>query len=302
MPIVPPKEVPLNLIPIFQGIAPTDYILVNNGTLGLVPWGNIIITAEQTDFYSTIESISSAQIDLTASVVELSATVDSGKPNWDSSYTTVNALSTGWTSAATTTLNIVGYISNSSIGYTGSLTPLTNPIVIGFNGSYGLNKIVNINNTDNYVTSFTDNASLYLKTGTYKISGSVISTSSAVTIGTQFCVAFYSSLPTVGNNKSYSASNTPVATVYSTVGYNVLQNVHFIDSYVYVSSPCYALVLFTNTDASISTNTGVGTNVSLSLFGGTPKYGGTIDITYLSSTNFLNITGTSSVVGVRPTL
>ncbi len=302
MATVPPQEVPINLLPIQQGISLTDYLLISNGTLNLVPWSDVVITKDQVDFYTTIESISTAQVELTVQVNTLSATVTEGLSSWDSTYTTVNTLSTGWLSTPTTTLNIIGFIANNSVGYTGSQTPLTNPIVVGFNGSYGANKITDINNTNNYVTDFIDNACLQFEPGTYKFSGTLYSSSGSASITNQYYFGFYGSLPTIGNSKNYSANNAPITTIYSTVSYNASTNTHSIDSYVYISSTCYGALFFTNNDTASAAGTGAGINYSLSIFGNTPKYGGTLNITYLSPTNFLNITGTSSVVAVRPSL
>jgi len=303
MATVPPQEVPVNLLPIKQGISLTDYIIINSGTLSLVPWSNVVITADQTDFYTTIVSISASQVELTTQVNSISANIDANQPNWDSTYSTVNNLSGGWTNTPTTTLNVIGFTSNSSVGYTGSLTPITNPIVIGFNGAYGLNTKVDLNNSSQNVTGFIDNACLQLQPGTYRIDGSLISTIGTASKKGLYFFAFYGSLPTVGNNKSYSASNSPTAVLYSTPGYNNTTNTHTFESYVYVSTACYGLLLYTNDDSASSTVTGAGSNSSISLaFGNTPAYGGTLDITYLSENNFLNITGTSTIVAVRPNI
>lgn len=303
MATVPPQEVPVNQLPIKQGIGLTDYIIINSGTLALVPWGDVVITASQTDFYATIESISAAQVELTTQVDTISANIDTNQPNWDSTYNTVNALSGGWTNTPTTTLNVVGLISNNSVGYTGALTPITNPIVIGFNGAYGSNTKVDLNNAEQYVTSFIDNACLQFQPGTYRINGTLYSTIGTAAKKGLYFFGFYGSLPSVGNNKSYSASNTPTAIIYSTVGYNNTTNSHTFESYVYISSACYGLLFYTNDDSASSAVTGAGVNSTITLaFGTTPAYGGTLDITYLSQGNFLNITGTSSVVAVRPNI
>lgn len=303
MTTVPPREVPVNQLPIKQGISLTDYIIINGGSLALVPWGDVVITADQTDFYTTIQSISTAQVQLTTEVNTISANIDTNQPNWDSTYATVNNLSGGWTNTPTTTLNVVGFISNNSVGYTGSLTPITNPIVIGFNGAYGLNTKVDLNNSSQYVTSFIDNACLQFQPGTYRINGNLFSTIGTAAKKGLYFFAFYGSLPTVGNNKSYSANNTPTAVIYSTPGYNNTTNTHSFESYVYVSTACYGLLFYVNDDAASSTVTGAGVNSSITLaFGSTPTYGGTLDITYLSENNFLNITGTSTIVAIRPNI
>lgn len=301
MATVPPRKVPINELPILQGISLTDYIVVDNGSLGLVPWSNVVITANQTDFYTTIESISTAQVELTTQVNSISTNIDTNQPNWDSTYATVNNLSGGWTNTPTTTLNVIGLISNNSIGYTGANTPITNPIVIGFNGAYGSNTKVDINNAGEYVTGFIDNASLQFQPGTYRINGTLYSSIGTAAKKGLYFLGFYGSLPSVGNNKSYSASNTPIAVVYSTVGYNNTTNSHSFESYVYISSACYGILFYTNDDSTSSAVTGPGVSSTITLpFGTTPAYGGTLDITYLSQSNFLNITGTSSIVAVRP--
>lgn len=303
MATVPPQEVPVNQLPIRQAINATDYIIINSDTLALVPWGDVVISADQTDFYATIVSISAAQVQLTSDVNTISANITTNEPNWNNTYTTVSTLSTGWTNTPTTTLNVLGIITNSSVGYTGSLTPITNPIVVGFNGAYGLNTKVDVNNSGQYVTSFIDNACLQFLPGTYRINGSLLSTIGTAAKSGLYFFGFYGSLPTVGNNKSYSANNSPIAIVYSTVGNTNGTNVHTFESYMYISTTCYGLLMYTNNDTATSAVTGPGVNSTLSLaFGTTPAYGGTLDITYLSQSNFLNITGTSSIVSVRPSL
>lgn len=286
-----PKQTTLNDLTTVQAINPTDKLIITvDGNIVLVPWGDITVTAEQTDFSTTIESISAAQVINTSDINTLSAAFYSEQPANDSVYSTVNELSSGWNSLATVLLVQQGFISNTQGNYTGSITPLTAPLVVGFNGTYANNKLVNINNTQNYITSNVTTGALLFASGTYKISGNLLSRSQNTDKISQYILAFYSTLPSVNNDPTYSVNNTPVAQLYSSVSYNNVTNTHNINGYVYISAASYGLLLFANNDVITATNTGAGTNQSLSLFGSIPGRGGVVEITYISSDNVLNVT------------
>ena len=303
MATVLPQEVPVNQLPIKQAISPTDYLLINSTTLALIPWSNIVISKDQTDFYTSIESISANLVIAQTDVNTLSTTIQDSITSWNSTYTTVNDLSACWINVVTSSFSIIGFTSLNSIGYTGSNTPLNNPVVVGFNGAYGQNIKTDINNVNGYVNTFTDNACIQLQPGTYRINGTLYSSCGNVTSKAQYILAFYNNVPSVNNNKTYSANNTPIAEIYSTLGVNSYQSSHSFDTYLYVNSACYALLFYVSNDAVTSTTTGVGVNGTLSIFGGTPSYGGTLNVTFIGETNFLNLTvpNNSSIV-VRPAL
>lgn len=303
MATVLPQEVPVNQLQIKQSISPTDYLLINSTTLALVPWSSVVISKEQTDFYTSIESISSTLVNVQTDVATLSTTIQDSITSWNSTYTTVNDLSAGWVNVVTSSLSILSFISLSSINYTGSNTPLNNPIVVGFNGAYGQNIKTDINNPSNNVNTFTDNASIQFQPGTYRVNGTLYSSCGNLSSTAQYILAFYNNVPSVNNNKTYSANNTPIAQIYSTLGVNAYQSSHIFDTYLYVDSACYALLLYVSNDAVTSVKTGVGVNSTLNIFGGTPSFGGTLNITFTGETNFLNFTlpNNSSIV-VRPAL
>jgi len=310
MATVLPKETPINNIPIQQGINPTDYLLINNGTLNLVPWSTIVISADQTDFYTSILSISSAQINNTVNTATLSATIINNSPNWNSTYSTVNNLSSSWVGVPTAMLVLQGFKSNSAANYDGTGAQIQGGIVVGFNGSY-TNTFINVNNASQQISNFQENACIKFQPGTYRISGSIKSTS-GVNIKSQYVLVFYNSIPGVNNNATYTISTAPVAQIYSTVESTNLTsttgsvtNTHIIDSYVYINSVSYGILLYVNNDANTSANTGVGTQNTLSIrnLGTSPAYGGCINLTYISQTNTFNITSSSeSSVVVRPNL
>lgn len=300
MSTVSPKQTSLNDLTIVQSINPTDYVIINmNGNLVLVPWSNVTITADQTDFYTSIESISAAQVVNTTDIATLSAAYYNTKPQYDSVYSTVNSLSSGWNGLATALLVQQGFIANTQGGYTGINTPLTDPLVVGFNGNYANNKLVNINNAQNYITANISTGALQFAPGTYKISGTLLSRSQNTGITSQYIFAFYSSLPTVNNDPTYSTNNSPVDELYSSVSYGNNTNTHNIDGYVYISETSYGLLLFANTDVVTASNTGSGTNQSLSLFGSIPGRGGAVEISYISADNILNISlAGSATIGI----
>lgn len=310
MATVLPKETPLNDLPIQQSVNPTDYILISNGTLNLVPWSSIVISADQTDFYTSILSISAAQVVNTVDTATLSATVTDNLPNWNSTYNTVNSLSGAWTNTPNAILVLQGYTSNNTASYSGTGTQITGGIVVGFNYSY-TNKFVEINNTGQQLINFTDNACLQFQPGTYRFTGSIKSTLRS-SINGQYILLFFNSIPNVSNNKTYTISTAPVASIYSSIESNTLSlsssNItceHTFDSYAYISSVSYGLLLFVNNDDSTSTTTGVGVSNTLNVknLGITPSYGGTLNVTYISESNPFNITSSSQAsVVVRPGL
>lgn len=298
MTTVLPKETPVNQLPVTQSINNTDYILTSSGDgLSLVRWGDITISLNQTDFSSTIDSISAAQVTNTTDTTSLSADYYSTLPEFQSVYTTVNNLSSGWGNLDTAFLVQQGFISNTQGNYTGSVTPLTDPLVIGFNNNYASNRLVNINN-NSHITTNVNSAALQFSPGTYKISGNLISRSQNSQVTSQYMFAFYNALPTVGNDATYSATNLPAGVLYSSVSYNNSTNTHIMEGYVYFNSTSYGLLLYSNTDSITATNTGAGLNQALSVFGIIPAKGGVINITLVSTENVLNIAATNNAIGV----
>lgn len=295
---VPPVKVPISKITINDSVAPTDYMLtVSNGGIVQVPWGNVVISSDQTDFYTSVESISASLVELTSEFSVISSVVSSTSSENDSVYTTVNTLSSGWDVNSTVSLQLLTFVSNASIGYTGGNTPQNNPIIVGFNGSYGASNLVSIASGQTYISTLVDNPCVTLQPGTYKVDGTLFSSCSGNN-NVQYVLALFSSLPTIPNSKTYSTSNTPTSKLYSTLGSNGNQLTHFFNGYIYNSSVAYALLLCANDDGVNSTGTGPGVNATFSIYGTAPKYGGSLNLTYIAPTNALNITG--SAIAVRP--
>lgn len=304
MSTVLPQRVPVSNIPVLQTVNPTDKILVYTDTFGLVPWGSVVIGADQVDFYTTIETLSANQVVFTSEFNTVSTIVIDNQPKWDSTYSTVNQLSTGWLNTPVTTLQLLTYISNGSIGYTGGDTPLNNPIIIGFNGNtnYGSSSMVDVLAGQDYVNKYTDNPFISFAPGTYRIQGTLYSSSNVTTTTSQYIVAIFAQLPTLGNAKTYSVTNTPTAKIYSTLCQNTQHGVHTFDGYFYCSQQCYGLVLFANNGTAASTTIGAGVNSTLTVYGASPQYGGLLNVFYISENNILGISTGGNSVATRPSL
>ena len=101
----------LDSIAEIQDIVNGDYLFtVSDGVIYKLDFQNLILTADNVDFYSTIESLSSqvvsltnafssvnAQVNQLSSALGASSVIASGSANWNSTYNTVSRLSsTNW--------------------------------------------------------------------------------------------------------------------------------------------------------------------------------------------------------------
>lgn len=90
-----------------QDIVSGDYLFtISNGVIYKLDFQNFIITKANTDFFTTIDSLSAQVVSNTQSLCAINAYInDEVKPNFsklDSVYTTLNELSANWDSTYTT--------------------------------------------------------------------------------------------------------------------------------------------------------------------------------------------------------
>ena len=168
----------LDSIAEIQDIVNGDYLFtVSDGVIYKLDFQNLILTADNVDFYSTIESLSSQVVSLTNAFSAINTTVNElstlggvgtlvrdQSANWDSTYATVQKLSTThWLPTDDVKSgSLVRYAGGSSSwkviepGLEGDILQVNNNVPI-FTGTAGLyNNISEYNNTFSSINTSTD--------------------------------------------------------------------------------------------------------------------------------------------------
>lgn len=149
-----------------QDIVSGDYLFtISNGVIYKLDFQNFIITKENTDFFTTIDSLSAQVVSNTQSLCAINSYLNDIKPtlnNSNSTYTTLNELSGNWQSTYTT-INTLS--SQAFLPISNDINNIQSGSMLYYNGidskfitlpPGGISQVLSI--TDNGLPGFTDSA------------------------------------------------------------------------------------------------------------------------------------------------